>query len=147
MQYVKGKNLPFGGISCLLSGNPKQLPPPEETSIWITLSMLTNFILLNTFVQVPLLLEILKNSTQIHHHFILPCFKFQPIQIHRVHGPVEKGRKDEIFGIIVLDLTDKCLTHTSLLNFTPMFILNFIPLPSSVGNELKVIHKSSQSLN
>ena len=34
MQWVKGNNLPFGGILCLLSGDPNQLPPPEGTSVW-----------------------------------------------------------------------------------------------------------------
>ena len=43
MQWVKGNSLPFGGIFCLLSGDPKQLPPPEGTSIWITTSMLTDY--------------------------------------------------------------------------------------------------------
>ena len=43
MQWVKGNSLPMGGILFLMTGDPKQLPPPEGTLLWLPQTLLANY--------------------------------------------------------------------------------------------------------
>ena len=43
LQHVRNNRLPMGGIFTIMSGDPKQLKPPDGSLVWLSPKMLTNY--------------------------------------------------------------------------------------------------------